>query len=95
MFVLLVSAFIIAEASSVPMKFKVAFPNAASNSALATVTDKVKSFVIVITELNVALAAAVGAMDRRDLQAIVGLHVFGPGLPGRDGFVGAAPLPEA
>ena len=56
-FVLLVSAFIIAEASSVPMKFKVAFPNAASNPALATVTDKVKSFVIVITELNIALAA--------------------------------------
>ena len=56
-FVLLVSAFIIAEASSLPMKFRVAFPNAASNSALASVADKVKSFVIVITELNIALAA--------------------------------------
>ena len=49
------------------------------------------------THFDPALAAAVGAMDRRELQAIVGLHVFGPGLPGRDGFVGApaAPIPEA
>jgi HD-GYP domain-containing protein (c-di-GMP phosphodiesterase class II) len=28
------------------------------------------------------LARAVGSMDLRELQAIVGLHVFGPGLPG-------------
>ena len=47
------------------------------------------------THFDPGLAAAVGAMDRRELQAIVGLHVFGPGLPGRDGFVGAAPIPEA
>ncbi|MFM9146106.1 MAG: HD-GYP domain-containing protein, partial [Phycisphaerales bacterium] len=47
------------------------------------------------THFDPVLAAAVGAMDRRDLQAIVGLHVFGPGLPGRDGFVGATALPEA
>ena len=56
-FVLLVSAFIIAEASSLPAKIKVAFPNAVSNSALSSVADKVKSFVVVITELNIALAA--------------------------------------
>ena len=47
------------------------------------------------THFDPALADVVGAMDRRDLQAIVGLHVFGPGLPGRDGFVGTRPLPEA
>lgn len=49
------------------------------------------------THFDPALAAAVGAMDRRELQAIVGLHVFGPGLPGRDGFLGASamPVPES
>jgi hypothetical protein len=47
------------------------------------------------THFDPGLAVAVGAMDRRELQAIVGLHVFGPGLPGRDGFVGASPVPES
>ena len=44
------------------------------------------------------LARAVGAMDLRELQAIVGLHVFGPGLPGGatlDAAWAAARLPAA
>lgn len=56
LFVLMVSAFIIAEASSFPAKMRVAFPGAMSNSGLASVADKIRSFLVVITQLNVVMA---------------------------------------
>jgi predicted PurR-regulated permease PerM len=56
LFVLLVSAFIIAEASSFPAKMRVAFPAAMSGSGLNSVADKVRTFLVVITQLNVVLA---------------------------------------
>ena len=56
-FVLLVSAFIIAEASSFPAKMRVAFPRAMSGGGLGGVADKIRSFLVVITQLNVVLAA--------------------------------------
>lgn len=55
-FVLLVTAFIIAEASSVPEKLRIAFPNAMQGPGLGGVADKVRSFLVVITQLNVVLA---------------------------------------
>jgi predicted PurR-regulated permease PerM len=55
-FVLLVSAFIIAEASSVPEKLRIAFPNAMQGPGLGSIADKVRSFLVVITQLNVVLA---------------------------------------
>ena len=56
LFVLLVSAFIIAEASSFPTKMRVAFPHAMQSSGLGNVADKIRSFLVVITQLNVVLA---------------------------------------
>jgi predicted PurR-regulated permease PerM len=56
LFVLMVSAFIIAEASSFPAKMRVAFPGAMSNSGLASIADKIRSFLVVITQLNVVMA---------------------------------------
>ena len=56
LFVLLLSAFIIAEASSVPEKLRIAFPNAMRGPGLGSVADKVRSFLVVITQLNVVLA---------------------------------------
>ncbi len=55
-FVLLVTAFIVAEASSVPLKMRVAFPNAMNSAGMGSVADKVRSFLVVITQLNVVLA---------------------------------------
>jgi predicted PurR-regulated permease PerM len=52
----MVSAFIIAEASSFPAKMRVAFPGAMSNSGLASIADKIRSFLVVITQLNVVMA---------------------------------------
>jgi predicted PurR-regulated permease PerM len=57
LFVLLVSAFIIAEASSFPAKLRVAFPSAMRSSGLGNVADKIRSFLVVITELNLVMAA--------------------------------------
>ena len=56
-FVLLVSAFIIAEASSFPAKMRVAFPTAMRSAGLSNVVDKIRSFLVVITELNLVMAA--------------------------------------
>ena len=56
-FVLLVSAFIIAEASALPDKMAVAFPNVTQAGGLSGVTDKIRSFLVVITQLNVLQAA--------------------------------------
>jgi len=60
LFVLLVSAFIIAEASSFPAKMRVAFPHAMQSSGLGNVVDKIRSFLVVITQLNVVLAVING-----------------------------------
>lgn len=56
-FVLLVSAFVIAEASSFPAKMRVAFPTAMQSSGLSNVVDKIRSFLVVITQLNLVMAA--------------------------------------
>lgn len=55
-FVLLVSAFIIAEASAFPEKMAAAFPNATRAGALGGVSEKIRSFLVVITQLNIAQA---------------------------------------
>jgi predicted PurR-regulated permease PerM len=57
LFVLLVSAFIIAEASSFPEKLRIAFPSAMRGAGLGSVADKIRSFLVVITELNLVMAA--------------------------------------
>lgn len=57
LFVLLVSAFIIAEASSFPEKLRIAFPTAMRGAGLGSVADKIRSFLVVITELNLVMAA--------------------------------------
>lgn len=56
-FVLLVSAFIIAEASSFPDKMRVAFPSSMASGGLGNVADKIRSFLVVITQLNIVLAS--------------------------------------
>jgi predicted PurR-regulated permease PerM len=56
-FVLMVSAFIIAEASALPVKMATAFPNVSKDGALTGVADKIRSFLVVITQLNVLQAA--------------------------------------
>ncbi|MFO0963913.1 MAG: AI-2E family transporter [Phycisphaerales bacterium] len=55
-FVLLVSAFIIAEASAFPEKMAAAFPNATRAGAFGGVSEKIRSFLVVITQLNLAQA---------------------------------------
>jgi len=57
LFVLLLSAFIIAEASSFPEKMRVAFPSAMDGPGLSGIADKIRSFLVVITQLNVVMAA--------------------------------------
>lgn len=56
-FVLMVSAFIIAEASALPVKMATAFPSISKDGALTGVADKIRSFLVVVTQLNVLQAA--------------------------------------
>lgn len=53
--ILLVTAFILAEASTLPDKIRVALPRASVTGGLTSVGDKVRSYLAVVTQLNVLM----------------------------------------
>lgn len=58
MLVLLVTAFILAEASALPEKIRLALPEMASGTGLASVADKVRAYLAVVTQLNILMGMA-------------------------------------
>lgn len=58
MLVLLLTAFILAEASKLPEKLRMAFPNMPESSGLSGVADKVRAYLVVVTQLNLFMGFA-------------------------------------
>lgn len=58
MLVLLLTAFILAEASQLPEKLRIAFPNMPESSGLSGVADKVRAYLVVVTQLNLFMGFA-------------------------------------
>jgi predicted PurR-regulated permease PerM len=56
--VLLVTAFILAEASTLPEKIRLAFPGMASQAGFGSVADKVRAYLAVVTQLNILMGFA-------------------------------------
>lgn len=53
--VVLITAFILAEASTLPDKVLVAFPAASGSGGLRSVADKVRTYLMVVTQLNILM----------------------------------------
>lgn len=56
--VVLVTAFILAEASTLPEKIRLAFPGMASQAGFGSVADKVRAYLAVVTQLNILMGFA-------------------------------------
>jgi predicted PurR-regulated permease PerM len=58
MLVVLVTAFILAEASTLPDKIRVALPAMTKAGGLQAVSDKVRTYLVVVTQLNILMGIA-------------------------------------